>query len=286
LLYFCSVIVNYNTKTMIQIRQLNFAYQRQNLLFKDLDLTIKNGSITGLLGKNGAGKSTLLKLMAGLLVPQNGDVELSSYQAQQRLPVFLQDVFLVPEELYFPNSASIKSYIKLLAPLYPKFNYEKVERIIQEFELDSHKQLEKMSYGQKKKFIIAFALATQAKVLLLDEPTNGLDIPSKLLFKKVIASEIEDEQIVLISTHQVKDVENLIDRVIIVEGGKIILNKATLDIGSSYETNLTSTPEDFKYLYKELAPGGYKILRETDQGNGDIDLEILFNAAINGVQFS
>ncbi len=271
---------------MIQINQLNFGYPKQDILFKQLDLRINNGSITGLLGKNGAGKSTLLKLMSGLLAPKGGVIEISSYTPHHRLPVFLEDIFLVPEELFFPASASIKNYIKLLAPLYPKFDHAKADRIIKEFELDTNKQLEKMSYGQKKKFIIAFALATQAKILLLDEPSNGLDIPSKLLFKKVVAGEINDDQIVLISTHQVKDVENLIDKVLIVDGGKIILNKDTFSLGNSYEVKLSSQAEEHDYLYKEVAPGGHKILSKTEHGSGDIDLEILFNAVINGVTLS
>jgi len=271
---------------MIQINELNFNYPKQDLLFNNLDLQLENGSITGLLGKNGAGKSTLLKLMAGLLTPKGGGIQISDYTPHHRLPAFLQDLFLVPEELYFPHGSSIKSYIKLLAPLYPKFDYIKADKIIKEFELDANKSLEKMSYGQKKKFIIAFALATQCKILVLDEPTNGLDIPSKLLFKKVVAGEITKEQIVIISTHQVKDVENLIDKVVIVENGSIILNQDVYILSNNYEIKMTTKPEDEGYLYKEMAPGGYKILTQASAQGNDLDLEILFNAAVNGVTFS
>ena len=165
-------------------------------------------------------------------------------------------------------------------------NYNKVDKIIKEFELDANKSLEKMSYGQKKKFIIAFALATQCKILVLDEPTNGLDIPSKLLFKKVVAGEITEEQIVIISTHQVNDINNLIDKVVIVESGRIILNEDIYTLGNNYEVKMTTKPEEEDYLYKEMAPGGYKILTTTATQSNDIDLEILFNAAVNGVTFS
>ncbi|MDA3852768.1 MAG: ABC transporter ATP-binding protein [Bacteroidales bacterium] len=271
---------------MIQIDELNFNYPKQGLLFDKLSLSLEDGSITGLLGKNGAGKSTLLKLMSGLLTPQNGTINISGYTPHHRLPAFLQDIFLVPEELYFPNGSTIRSYIKLLGPLYPRFDFKKVTRIIQEFELDNNKSLEKMSYGQKKKFIIAFALATQCKILVLDEPTNGLDIPSKLLFKKIVASEINEEQIVIISTHQVKDVENLIDKVVIVESGSIILNKDIYALANNYAVKMTSTPDAYDYLYKEMAPGGHKILTAAKGETNDVDLEILFNAAINGVNLS
>lgn len=271
---------------MIQIDGLDFNYPKQDFLFKELNLSIKDGSITGLLGKNGAGKSTLLKLMAGLLSPKKGSIEISSHIPHHRLPIFLEDIFLVPEELYFPSGISIKSYIKLLSPLYPKFSNKKVESIVEEFELDPNKKLEKMSYGQKKKFIIAFALATQCQILILDEPTNGLDIPSKLLFKKVMASEINENQIVLISTHQVKDVENLIDKVVIVDSGKIILNKDIYELSNTYEVKMTSSPQEYEYLYKEMAPGGHKILTTSGDGDNDVDLEILFNAAINGIELS
>lgn len=271
---------------MIQINELNFNYPKQDLLFNNLDLQLENGSITGLLGKNGAGKSTLLKLMAGLLTPKAGDIQISSHIPHQRLPIFLEDIFLVPEELYFPSGISIKTYIKLLSPLYPKFSNKKAVDIVKEFELDPKKKLEKMSYGQKKKFIIAFALATQCKILILDEPTNGLDIPSKLLFKKVVASEINEDQIVLISTHQVKDVEHLIDKVVIVDSGKIILNKDIYELSNTYEVRMTTSPQDYKYLYKEQAPGGHKILTTNTDSDNDVDLEILFNAAVYGVNLS
>lgn len=271
---------------MIEVNKLNFGYSKQDLLFKGLDLSLNNGTITGLLGKNGAGKSTLLKLIGGLLTPKSGDITVSSLTPHKRLPAFLQDLFFVPEELYFPNGANIKGYVKLIAPLYPNFNYEKMEKIITEFELDENKKLEKMSYGQKKKFIIAFALATQCKVLILDEPTNGLDIPSKLLFKKIVASEINEEQIVLISTHQVKDVENLIEKVVIVDEGIIKLNKDIYELSTNYDIIMTSNPKEHDYLYKELAPGGYRLLKRSSDGNTDLDLEILFNTIISGITLS
>lgn len=271
---------------MININNLDFKYPKQALLFDKLNLNMKNGSITGLLGKNGAGKSSLLKLIAGLLIPKDGTIEVASQTPHHRLPIFLEDIFLVPEELYFPNSISIKNYIKLLAPLYPNFNYNKADKIIEEFELDRNRKLEKMSYGQKKKFIIAFALATQAKTLILDEPTNGLDIPSKLLFKKVVASEINEDQMVIISTHQVKDIESLVDKIVIVDEGKIILNKDIYELNKNYEVTTTSSPDEYDILYKEQVPGGFKVLTADDTSDGEVDLEILFNAAINGISLS
>src|SRR6185437_6980849 len=93
------------------------------------------------------------------------------------------------------------------------------------FELHTDGRLDQMSYGQRKKALICFALATNAEVLLLDEPTNGLDIVSKGQFRKVMAGAVDDDKCIVISTHQIKDVENLIDRVTIIDEGKILFDQ-------------------------------------------------------------
>lgn len=271
-----------NTYTMIAINQLTFHYKKQQALFSDLSFQQENGSIAGLLGKNGAGKSTLLKLMAGLLKPQQGQLTVNSYQPFERMPDFLSDVFLVPEEFSFPP-VTIDRYVKATAPLYPNFGYEKMGQILKEFELDRKMNINRISHGQRKKFLIAFALATNCRLLILDEPTNGLDIPSKSLFRKVLVSSVTDEQLVLISTHQVKDIETIIDKIVMLDKGEIVFNEAVMSISQKWQfktvASLTSIAEP---IYHEKCPGGYRIICPVgDEDESEIDIELLFNAIVN-----
>lgn len=268
---------------MIDIQNLTFNYRRQNSLFKSLALQAKEGSIIGLLGKNGAGKTTLLKIMAGLLVSKSGSVEIFGEQPYRRQPSFLQQVFLVPEVFSIP-SITINAYLKASAPLYPSFDYSKMETILNDFELDRTRNLSKMSYGQQKKFLIAFALSTNCRLLLLDEPTNGLDIPSKALFRRIMAGALSDDQIVIISTHQVKDVENLIDRIVLINHGNIMFNHNVLDVTESVEFHTVSDISTGEYLYNEQAPGGYRVITKKNGSDTPLDIELLFNAVTNGTK--
>lgn len=267
---------------MISIQHLTFQYKKQDALFTDLSFEQQNGSIVGLLGKNGAGKSTFLKLITGLLKPQIGSLKINGFKPFDRLPDFLSDTYMVSEEFSFP-SITIGLYIKATAPLYPKFDYEKMNRILQEFELDAKKNLNGLSHGQRKKFLIAFALSTNCSLLILDEPTNGLDIPSKSLFRKILVSSVSDEQLVLISTHQVKDIETIIDTIVVLDEGKMVYNQSIFDISQQWQFKTVvsllgiQTP-----IYKEKFAGGYKIITPaTTTEETEIDIELLFNAIIN-----
>lgn len=266
---------------MITIKDLTFSYKKQPPLFEGLTFSLQPGSITGLLGKNGAGKTSLLKLIAGLLFPQSGVVEVLAHSPGKREPSFLSEVFFVSEEFYLP-AITIKGYVKANSPFYPKFNPELLTRLLREFELPEDKFIDKLSYGQKKKFLISFALATRCRLLVLDEPTNGMDIPSKAIFRKVMAGALDEDQLVLISTHQVKDVEMLIDKILILDNGKVILEKDMLEISSQLQFSNSHTPDGEHILYSEMVPGGYKIITPQRNGSSSVDIELLFNAITTG----
>ena len=269
---------------MINIQHLSFQYKKQDALFTDLSFEQHNGSIVGLLGKNGAGKSTFLKLISGLLKPQTGILNINGFKPFDRFPDFLADIYMVSEEFSFP-SITIGLYIKATAPLYPKFDYEKMNRILQEFELESKKSLNGLSHGQRKKFLIAFALSTNCSLLILDEPTNGLDIPSKSLFRKILVSSVSDEQLVLISTHQVKDIETIIDTIVVLDEGKMVYNETILDISKQWQfKTVTSLAGIENSIYQEKCLGGYRIIAAANElEETEIDIELLFNAIINKV---
>src|ERR1017187_980154 len=187
---------------MIQIKNLSFGYNRKKLLYKNLTLTLEAGSIYGLLGKNGAGKSTLLKNLVGLLFPTEGSILVNGYAPKKRLPSFLETIYFIPEEVYVP-ALTIHRYMNLFSPFYPGFDKVKFFDYLAQLDVKDEGKLNTLSFGQQKKFIIAFALACNTRILLLDEPTNGLDIPSKIRFRKLIASVFNDDRMIFISTHQI-----------------------------------------------------------------------------------
>ena len=265
---------------MIELKNMSFVYKRQRL-FSGLDLSLQPGNIYGLLGKNGAGKTTLLKLICGLRFPQGGDCRVLGYNPAQRPAHLLEDICFLSEELYVPPILP-GFFETLYAPLYPRFSHEAFRDHLREFELDTSKRLSELSYGQKKKYLIAFGLATRSRVLLLDEPTNGQDIPSKSQFRRLLARVGAEDQIILISTHQVRDMENLIDPVIILDDGKVIFQQSLQEASRRLAVSMErAEPSDGGALYVEKTLGGYVVVRPSTGGEeANVDLEVLFNTVI------
>lgn len=260
---------------MITINNLSFGY-RNRKLFEGLSLNLTSGSIYGLLGKNGAGKSTLLKLIAGLLIPKAGDIRVLEQIPAKRQPSLLRDIFVLPEEFDLPNM-SITEYAMYYGVFYPNFNGEQMQSILKNLEVDSCRTLHTMSFGQKKKALIAFAIACNTRLLILDEPTNGLDIPSKGSFRRVIASVSNEDRTIIISTHQVRDLDQLIDRVVILDESNILLNASTDTITEKlYFTHLDAKDEA---IYAEQTIHGiWGVLRNDRNLDSQMDMELLFNA--------
>jgi len=266
---------------MIHINNLSFGYTRKKLLYNDLTLSIEKGKIYGLLGKNGAGKSTFLKNISGLLFPTKGTISVFGAEPRKRMPSFLQNIYLIPEEVYVP-SIPVSRYVKIFAPFYPAFNREQFWHYLRELDVDANANLKTLSFGQQKKFIIAFALACNTGLLLLDEPTNGLDIPSKAQFRRLIAGIMNEERIILISTHQTRDLENLIDSVLIIDNGNLLLNTSMDKISQKLDfKTLRELPDNGTVLFSEPAFGGFvAVLENVESETNQINLEHLFNAVI------
>ncbi len=262
---------------MVEISNLSFGYTKEKL-FSRLDLTLAPGNIYGLLGKNGAGKTTLLKLMSGLRFAQEGECRVLGFKPENRPAQLLEEIYIIPEELFIPP-IPMKMYELLYAPFYPRFNRDTFMHFLKEFDIKGEKKLSELSYGQKKKFLLAFGMASGCRLLLLDEPTNGLDIPSKSQFRKLLAQTSEPDRIILISTHQVRDLENLIDPVIILDEGKIIFQEYMQDILRRINVRLEQDqPDPENVLYSDKVLGGYVVVRENTTGEETkVDLETLFN---------
>ena len=213
---------------MISIQNVKFGYRSHQEVLDDFSLDFAKNGIYGLLGKNGTGKSTLLYLMMGLLRPQKGSVTIDGISASLRKPEVLQEMFLVPEEYDLPR-ISLKKCVKSIKPFYPHFSDELLEKSLANFEMTSDIDLGSLSMGQKKKVYMSLALATNTRYLLLDEPTNGLDILSKSQFRKAVIEGMNDEKTIIVSTHQVHDVERLLDHVCIIERNKVLLNEPLVE---------------------------------------------------------
>ena len=268
---------------MITVKQLSFGYTRRRNIFDSLSLELPKGSIVGLLGRNGEGKTTLLKLLYGQLLRRQGELKVLDSDPKHRAVSFLQQVYLLPEEFRVPP-ISIRSFFDISAPFYPNYDEAVAKELIDIFGLQWDMNLKKISQGQKKKALIAFALSLRVPLLLLDEPTNGLDIPSKGEFRRAVARYTSDEQTILISTHQVRDLEQLIDRVLIMERGSIFCNATVADITERLSFRLITPELADKALYSEpSAVGTVGILPNdgNEESESNYSMELFFNAVIS-----
>ncbi len=267
---------------MIDVNQVSFSYGRKKSKVLDgFSMQLEKGAVYGLLGKNGTGKSTLLYLMAGLLRPQTGKVCYQGVDVTLRRPSTLQDMFLVSEEFALP-SVSLKQYVKLNAPFYPNFSVELLRSCLRDFDMNEDIHLGELSMGQKKKAFMCFALATNTSLLMMDEPSNGLDIPSKSQFRKVIASGMTDEKAVIISTHQVRDIDSLLDHVLIMDSSELLLNESVSNICEKlyFAEQSMNEPTDNALYVQPSVQGNSVILSNTSGEESKMNLEVLFNAML------
>lgn len=275
---------------MIYCKDVFFGYSNKPL-FDGLNANFEKGHIYGLLGKNGAGKTTLLKCITGLLNLKKGEIEILGNNPRKRSPQILREIFFFPESFYLPHFTAEK-YYKLFKDFYPRFDEKYFLSLCSDFEVPLNQNLRTLSFGQKKKFFLAFGLATFAKIILLDEPTNGLDIPSKVVVRKKLAESLTEEQIVIISTHQVRDLSQLFDSIIILHSGKIIFNNSIEFMNKNFdivnESEINKKHPDLEYesiksiIYSEETPVGKIFLVKEENGSEkNLDIEFFFNAVIS-----
>jgi ABC-2 type transport system ATP-binding protein len=207
---------------VIRIQGLSFGY-RKTRLYDHFDLALARPGVYGLFGRNGSGKSTLLKLLSGLLFPAGGRIEVAGFEPRRRQADFLAQVYFVPEEFHLPD-LSPDDLLRTHAGFYPRFSPAAFQDYLAEFELPRDRRFGEMSLGQKKKAVMAFALATFTPVLLLDEPTNGMDIVGRDQFKAIVARPEQRERIILISTHQAHDLERIMDHILFIDAATLALS--------------------------------------------------------------
>lgn len=263
---------------MIAFKDVCFSYRRNVPVLSNLSLQIEPGTVCGLLGRNGVGKSTMLYLTAGLLRPRSGQVLCNGYIPSDRQVNFLNDIFIVPEEFDLPP-ITLDEYVRINSVFYPKFNLDLMHSILEIFALPADINLGALSLGQKKKAFLSFALACNTSILLLDEPTNGLDITAKRMFRAAITAAMTDDKTIIISTHQVYDVENILDHVVIADNNRILLNRPMIDIQTKLRFGYTQDPEQAKRaLFSIPMPGGFNVVEFLDDPDREteVNLETLF----------
>lgn len=268
---------------MLNIYNITFSYsKRRKHVIDNLSLTLKSGSICGLLGPNGTGKTTLLQLIMGALKPQNGTITFDGQDTSLRNPSVLNEMMLVPEEISLP-SMSLKAFAKSYGALYPRFSQETFEKCVDEFSIADIDMLTALSMGQKKKAFLSFALACRPKLLLMDEPTNGLDIPGKAALRRLLAGVVDEETTVIISTHQVRDIEQMLDHIIIIDNTQCLLNAPTTDIQRALAFYLVPTlAQTQQVLAYTPSPAGFYIMTQNKNPDDEtpVNIELLFEYAM------
>lgn len=266
------------------IQNLSYAYPGSaRKVISDFNMELKGGGIYGLLGANGSGKSTLLYLIAGLLKGQQGEVIYNGVATWKQLPSTLIDIFLVPEEIVLP-SVELSEFVRLNSPFYPKFSYLQMVNYLECFRLTPDIHLGQLSMGQKKKAFIAFALACNSNLLIMDEPTNGIDIPGKNEFRRAIVQAISDDRTIIISTHQVRDLDRILDHVMIIDSDGVRLNVSINELQSKYRFIFTTDPSELQgALWVQNAAGGFNAILpySANAPETDVNLETLFEYTFN-----
>lgn len=270
---------------MIQIENISFNYAGSaNKVFSNFSLQLSKNNIYGLLGKNGTGKSTLLYLISGLLHTHKGTITINGVDASKRCPEVLEETFIVPEEFELPDT-TLEEYVSINSPFYPRFSREVLDSCLRDFELPTTLKLNSLSMGQKKKVFMSFALAAGTRLLLMDEPTNGLDIPSKAQFRRVVANHMTDDRMLIISTHQVHDVEQLLDHILILDNSRLLLNASVAELCEKYcfEYRQPGQPMG-DVIYSEPSVQGNAVIAPRHEGMPEtqLNLELLFDAVAKG----
>ena len=279
--YLCSVLIN--SYTMIRIEKLGFSYGQVPVL-KNITMNLEPGKIYGLLGENGVGKTTLLTLLAGLKKPLQGSIDIDGSAPYSRTPQVLENQFYLADEM-LPVPMKAAEYARITGEFWPNYKQDTFEEIMELFENTSDKKMSEMSTGQLKKTYISLALALGCKYLFLDEPTNGLDIPSKAQFRSALMKYTGEDSTIVISTHQVRDLENIIDPIIILDRQDVLLNASLEEISRKlyfdYGTQLH--PES---LYSEQLPGGFiQVYPNAEGADSKVNIEALFNAVHHNKEF-
>ena len=267
---------------MISFNQLGFRYRLGSQVFRDFSMTLSPGHVYGVLGENGVGKSTLMKLASGVLIPTAGSVTIDGRNASLREEATMAKIIYLPEEFSLP-ALTLDEFRKVTTPFYPSFSDESFEECCRVLDVVRDRRLDKLSMGQRKRAYLAFAFACRAEWLLLDEPTNGLDVAAKEAFRRLVARYVDEGQSIIISTHSVREIDSLIDHLIILDRKGIVLDASIGEIGSRLRFGRCSAEEEPLYSESTLAGTSGVVVNTTDE-ESPVDIEMLFMASLRSTE--
>lgn len=244
----------------LALHEVQFSWAESGqTLYQNLSLPLLSGQVYGLLGRNGAGKTTLLRLLCGGLSPKHGEVRLQAEAGaptllvSKRQPESLREIVFVPETIALPP-LKVEAFGKLFGAFYPRFSQERFLQNLAALEVPRQGDLRKLSFGQGRKAHIAFALATGALAIFLDEPSNGLDVAAQMQLRRLIREELSPRQLLLVSTHHVREFEDVMTRVIVLEKGQILAQRSLADLRA--QTDFKSLEDWYaETIQLDFAPG-------------------------------
>ena len=205
---------------LVQINNLTKVYEKRKMALDHMNLTIPRGKIIGLLGPNGSGKTTLIKLISGLLVATEGEVRVNGYRPG---PETKAVVSYLPERTYFQGSMQVKELIAYFADFYQDFRPERAKQMLENLNIDENARLKTLSKGTKEKVQLIMVMSRNADLYCLDEPIGGVDPAARDYILQTIITNYNENASVLISTHLISDIENVLDDVIFIQNGHIRL---------------------------------------------------------------
>ena len=262
---------------MLTIKSLSYSYRPKRNILQNINSHLQPENIYGLLGLNGEGKTTFLKLLVGMLLPKEGSIEFEGHFSIERSPEYLNEVYFLPDESKLPD-LGIEQFGKLYGAFYSKYDHEQFLACIEDFQIPKENKLSALSLGQHRKVHLSFALACNSSVLLMDEPTNGLDIPSKAVFRKLLTKFIQDDRVFLIATHQIRDVDVLLDHILIMKQGNLVLDANLHQLSTDLVISKTLPPSEKPLYVQEDIRGAYYLLKNPHNEESKLDVEFLFNA--------
>ncbi|MGV6944855.1 ATP-binding cassette domain-containing protein [Sphingobacterium kyonggiense] len=262
---------------MLKLHTVSYGYTKKRQILRDITLDLHPGKIFGLLGLNGEGKTTLIKLMEGMLLPQSGTIEYAGIPSKERAAAYHDQVFFLPDETKLP-AMDLLDFGKTYGSFYSKFNFEEYQEYLEAFNIPQPNKLDSLSLGQRRKVHISFALACNTAVLLMDEPSNGLDIPSKSIFRKLIAKAMTDDKSFVISSHQIRDIDLLLEHLLILKDGHLLIDDSIENLSKNYQiTNSIQENDEVIYQMDELNGSTY-LIKNKNMVENRFDIEFFFTA--------